>query len=158
MRKLYLFLIVVSALTAVFAFMGASANAFEWYESRNEQERMARTGERVPARIIDKRVVRQEHASPSGSPMVEEQHRIYVEIQKGARAGEVVWEAASRPQYQQLSVGTQVDLLVSSDQIRIIELGYPAGSSIWLFLGIAISAALACAGLVYHVRRMPIRH
>ncbi len=156
MRALYLFLVVLLALTAVFAFMGASANLFEWYEARQGQNPLE-DNERVTARIIDKRVVRQEHVMPSGLPLIEEQHRLYIEIQEGMRAGEVVWEAAAPRQYQQLAIGSEVDVLVGSEKVRIIELDYRAETATWAFLGIAVFAALGCAGLVYRIRRMPLR-
>ncbi|WP_303903608.1 hypothetical protein [Thiohalomonas denitrificans] len=156
MRALYLFLVVLLALTAVFAFMGASANVFEWYEARQEQNPLE-GNERVTARIIDKRVVRQEHAMPSGLPLIDEQHRLYIEIQEGMRAGEVVSKAAPPPQYDRLAVGNEIDVLVGSDNVRIVELDYRVETPTWAFLGIAIFAALGCAGLVYRIRRMPLR-
>ncbi|SCZ63022.1 hypothetical protein [Thiohalomonas denitrificans] len=155
MRALYLFLVVILALTAVFAFMGASANLFEWYEARQEQSPL-QGNERVTGRIIDKRVVRQEHVMPSGLPLIQEQHRLYIEIQKGVRAGEVVSKAAPPSQYDRLAVGSEVDVLVGSDKARIVELDYRVKTPTWAFLGIAIFAALGCAALVYRIRRMPL--
>ncbi len=155
MRKLYLFLTVVLALTAAFAFMAASVNAFDWYEYRNEQKQLA-DAERVDGRVVDRQVVRKSYRSPSGPPKIRKQHRLYVEILGGSRAGDVVWEAAAPPQYEALPIGTTVNVQVGSDRVHIVELGYYARTPTWVFLGIALFAALGCAGLVYRIRRMPV--
>jgi hypothetical protein len=147
MRKLYLFLTFILAVTCIFSLMAASAGLYEGYERQARLERLENSGEKFQATVVEKRLPKVDRPSAQASG------DIVVELRSGPRQGQTIPVPVSVQTFSAIAEGQAVTIVLSPEGAHLVAEQQQSGGA--LALVIALLSFIGALFTARQVRRTP---